>query len=59
MLRADVALVCGAEPASRTVANPFGIGPIGLEQDGVSCATRSALNDNKKVEVTLAVGDPA
>jgi hypothetical protein len=59
MLRAGIALVHGGEPAFRTVADPFGIGPFGLDRHGTAYLIRSALKDDAKPEVTLAVGNPA
>jgi hypothetical protein len=59
MLRAGIALVRGGESAFRTVADPYGIGPFGLERHGTAYLIRSALKDDAKPEVTLAIGDPA
>ncbi len=57
MLRAGQALVRDGQPAYRAVADPFGSGPFGLERRGKGYLIRSAMNDEGKPAVTLAVGD--
>ena len=59
MLRAALALVRDGEPAFRAVVDPFGDGPFGLECHGKGYRIRSALMDEGKPEVTLAIGDTA
>jgi hypothetical protein len=59
MLRAGLALFRNGEPAYRAVADPFGSGPFGLERRGKGYLIRSAMKDERKPDVTLAVGDPA
>jgi hypothetical protein len=59
MLRAGIALVHGGERAFRTIADPYSVGPFGLERHGTAYLIRSALKDDTKPEVTLAVGEPA
>jgi hypothetical protein len=59
MLRAGLALVREGEPAFRAVADPFGDGPFDLERRGKGYRIRSALIDEGKPEVALAVGDAA
>jgi len=57
MLRAGLALVRDGETAYRAVSDPFGSGPFGLERRGKGYLIRSAMNDEGKPDVTLAVGD--
>lgn len=59
MLRAGLALVTGGEPTFRTVTDPFGNGPFALERRGKGYLIRSAMDDEAKPKVELAVGDPA
>jgi hypothetical protein len=59
MLRAGLALVRGGESAFRTVADPFGSGPFGLEPRRKGYLIRSAMSDEAKPELTLAIGDAA
>ncbi len=59
MVRAGLALVRAGEAAFRAVADPFGDGPFGLERRGKGYLIRSALVNEGKPEVTLAVGTPA
>jgi len=57
MLRAGIALVRDGEAAFRAVPDPFGTGPFGLERRGKSDLIRSALDDGRKPEVSLSVGE--
>ena len=59
MLHAGLALVRDGEPAFRAESDPFGTGPFGLERRGKGYLIRSAMNDEGKPEVTLAIGDAA
>ncbi|MDR3623199.1 MAG: hypothetical protein P4L85_27850 [Paludisphaera borealis] len=59
MLRAGVALIRDGEPAFRAEPDPFGAGPFGLERRGDGWLIRSALDDDAKPEVSLAIGEPA
>jgi hypothetical protein len=59
MLRAGRALVRDGESAYRAVADPFGAGPFRLERRGKGYLIRSAMKDEGKPDVTLAVGDAA
>jgi hypothetical protein len=59
MLRAGLAVVRDGGPAFRAVADPFSSGPFGLERRGKGYLIRSAMNDEGKPDVTLAVGDTA
>ena len=59
MLRAGIVLVRDGEPAFRAVSDPFGTGPFGLERRGKGYLIRSAMNDEGKPEVSLAIGDAA
>jgi hypothetical protein len=59
MLRAGLALVRDGESAYHTVADPFGSGPFHLERRGKGHLIRSAMKDEGKPDVTLAVGDAA
>ncbi len=59
MLRAGRALVRDGESAYREVADPFGSGPFRLERRGKGHLIRSAMKDEGKPDVTLAVGDAA
>ena len=59
MLRAGLAIFRNGEPAYRAVADPFGSGSFSLERRGKGYLIRSAMNDEGKPDVTLAVGDAA
>jgi hypothetical protein len=59
MLRAGVAMVRDGEPVFRAELDPFGTGSFGLERRGKGYLIRSALNDEGKPDVSLAIGDAA
>jgi hypothetical protein len=57
MLRAGIALVRSGEPAFLDVADPFGTGPFELHRSGMGFVIRSALRDEGRPEVGLAIGE--
>jgi hypothetical protein len=59
MLHAGVALVREGEPAFRVESDPYGTGAFGLERRGKGYLIRSALNDTRKPELSLEIGDGA
>jgi hypothetical protein len=59
MLRAGVTLVRFGAPAFLDVADPFGTGPFELQRVGKGFVIRSALRDEGRPEVSLALGEAA
>ena len=57
MVRAGLVLVREGEPAFLRVPDPFGAGSFALEHNGKGYRIVSALSDQGKPDVTLAVGD--
>jgi hypothetical protein len=57
-LRAGLALIRDGEPAFRSVADPFGDGPFGLERRGKVYCIRSALSEEGGPELAFTIGYP-
>jgi hypothetical protein len=57
MLHAGATLVREGEPAFRAASDPFGTRGFGLERRGRGYLIRSALYDEGKPGVSLAVGE--